>query len=124
MRAQLKWIMSADIEFDTYCPEDPTCFSFPIEMDIGPEGEEGAEIYQLTVCTPAWIAKEYQVKTVALGAGLLIVFEYNWPVILSAIEDLVSSFTADDWYTLSRKLSRVADWEFADYQPYKPDPPR
>lgn len=117
MRAQLKQILSADIDFDTYCPQDPACFSFPIEMDVGPEGEHGANIFQMTVCTPEWIRQGHRGKPIALGEGLLIVFEYDWPTIHTALEQKISSFTADDWDTLATKLSRIAHWEFADYQP-------
>ncbi|SRR6266702_2037407 len=118
MRAELKSITSADVNFDTYNPEDEDCFSFPIEMVIGYEGGQGGNLFQMIVCTPAWISRENQGKAAVIGTELLIVFRYDWPAILSAIQDLVSGCTADDWPTLAQKLSRFADWEYSDYRPH------
>ncbi|MFM0276784.1 Imm8 family immunity protein [Paraburkholderia sediminicola] len=112
-------IESADIDFDSYCPEEEDCFSFPIQMAIGYEGGKGGDLFQMTVCTPAWIAKENQGKTAVVGTSLLVVFRYDWPTILSAIREIVSAYTAYDWPTLAQKLSRIADWEFEDYRPYQ-----
>jgi hypothetical protein len=119
MRAELKSISSADIDLDSYSPEDEDCFSFPIEMAIGYEGGEGGDLFQMTVCTPAWIARENQGKTAVIGTALLIVFRYDWPEILSAIRHIAGGHSADDWTALAQKLSRIADWEFEDYRPYQ-----
>lgn len=117
MRALLKSIHSADVDFKTYWPEDESCFSFPIELEIGYEGGNGADLFQMTVCTPGWLNKENVGHTAVLGHELLIVFDYNWPMIRSYLENRISSVTADDWPTLAMKLSRFASWEFDDYQP-------
>lgn len=120
MRAQLKSIDSADIvDFDTYHPADNRCFTFPIEMVIGYEGFDGGDLFQMTVCTPEWIALENWQDIAIAGTALLIVFEYDWPAIQSRIENLVSDHIADDWPKLAQKLSRFAEWQFADYTPYK-----
>ncbi|SIO26405.1 Immunity protein 8 [Burkholderia sp. GAS332] len=119
MRAELKFIDSPDIDFDSYSPEDEDCFSFPIGMTIGYEGGKGGDIFQMIVCTPTWIARENQGRTAVVGTGLLVVFRYDWPAILSAIQEIVSACTADDWSALAQKLSRIADWEFEDYRPYQ-----
>ena len=118
MRAKLKEIVSADVDFDSYQPKDATCFSFPIEMVIGPEHTESGDLFQMDVCTPEWIRKEYGEQHVAVtGFPLLLVFEYDWPKILTHLEHLIGSYTADNWDDLSLKLSRLAVWEFMDYQP-------
>lgn len=119
MRAELKSIESADIIFDSYSPENEYCFSFPIQMVIGSEECQGGNLFQMTVCTPAWIATENQGKVAVVGTGLLVVFRYDWPAILSAIREIVSSYSADDWEALAQKLSRIAHWEFEDYRPYQ-----
>jgi hypothetical protein len=119
MRAELKSIDSADIDFDNYSPEVEDCFSFPIEMAIGYEGGKGGDLFQMIVCTPAWIAMENQGKTAVVGTGLLVVSRYDWPAILSAIREIVSAHSAPDWPGLAHKLSRIADWEFEDYHPYQ-----
>lgn len=46
MRAELKSIDSADIEFDSYSPEEEDCFSFPIQMAIGYEGGKGGIFFK------------------------------------------------------------------------------
>jgi hypothetical protein len=117
MRAKLKNLSSPDIEPLSYWPEDASCFGFLVEAQIGPENEKGAEIFQITVCTPDWIKKSYSEQKAVWGHHMLIVFEYDFSAIESEIIRYVQRFSGDDWPALALKLSRIGAWEFEDYQP-------
>jgi len=117
MRAELKGISSPDVELGTYWPEDETCFGFLIEALIGPEGEKGADLFQIMVCTPDWIKANYSDRKAVWGRHMLIVLDYDLLEIKSTISRYVESCTADDWYGLALKLSRIGGWEFEDYRP-------
>lgn len=116
MRAELKSVDSPDVDFDTYWPEDETCFSFPIELRIGPEGSNASDLFQMTVCTPGWLSKQNSGMTAVFGENLLIVFGYNWDMIHSYLENRINRIMAGDWPTLALKLSRFARWEFENYR--------
>jgi hypothetical protein len=116
MRAELKSVDSPDVDFATYWPEDESCFSFPITLRIGAEGRDAADLFQMTVCTPAWLCRENAGKTAVLGQNLLIVFDYNWAMIHSYLENRINRLTAESWSALAVKLSRFASWEFENYQ--------
>lgn len=117
MRARLKGISSADVELRTYWPEDEACFGFLVELQIGPENEQGADLFQIMVCTPDWIKAKYSDRKALWGRHMLIVFDYDLTEIESTISRYVESCTADDWHGLTLKLSRIGGWEFEDYQP-------
>jgi len=98
MRAQLKSVRSPDVDLETYWPEDESCFSFPIELEIGREGITGADLFLMTVCSPGWLANENAGRTAVFGQELLIVFNYNWPMIRSHLEKRINRITADACY--------------------------
>jgi Immunity protein 8 len=66
-------------------------------MVIGYEGFDGGDLFQMTVCTPAWISREHPEEIAVFGTRLLIVFRYDWPTIHAAIKNIVSRYTADNW---------------------------
>jgi len=117
MRAKLKGISSPDVDLPTYWPEDEACFGFLIEMQVGPECKEGADLFQITVCTPDWIKAKCSARKAVWGRHMLIVFEFDLAEIESTISRYVENCTADDWPSLALKLSRIGGWEYEDYQP-------
>ncbi len=117
MQAKIKEISSPDVELRTYRPEDEACFGFLMELQIGPENEKGADLFQIMVCTPDWIKANYFDRKFVWGRHMLIVLEYDLTEIEQSISRYVESCTADDWYGLALKLSRIGGWEFEDYQP-------
>jgi hypothetical protein len=122
MRAKLKALYVDAIEdFDTYSPEDAIAFSFLLRAMIGPEGQEGEESFDMEVCTPEWLRKNYSETDTLFGRHLLIVFDFDRKIIRKKIEDYCSHcvIANDDWPALAEKLGRIGFWEFEDYTPYK-----
>jgi len=117
MKAILKELISLELEenLEEYLPDDPANFGTWVRMMIGPENEIGAESFDIFICTPIWLNKEYSERKISWGRNMLIVFEYNLNEIRSYINKYVESCNADDWHSLAVKLSRVGAWEFENY---------
>lgn len=59
MRAEIRHLLTPDIDPDTFVPDDPERFSFLVQMLAGPLSEEGEESFQFNVCTPGWLSAHY-----------------------------------------------------------------
>ncbi|WP_344761417.1 immunity 8 family protein [Actimicrobium antarcticum] len=110
------WIDSATISLETYSPNDRECFGLWINLRVGQNEEEGSHDYQLLVCTPDWLKKEYFFKKAVWGRHMLIVFEYDLDVIKNEIYRCIESCVGTDWPTITQKVAKFAAWEFEDYQ--------
>jgi hypothetical protein len=67
VRAELKLLSSPDIDLLSYEPVDESNFGFVLEAQIGPEGRESSEIFQILVCTPDWIKGQYKAEKTVWG---------------------------------------------------------
>jgi hypothetical protein len=57
MKAELKHLHSPDVhDLRSFKPDDPTNFSIFVQAMIGLEGDDASESFDLTVCTPTWLA--------------------------------------------------------------------
>lgn len=118
MRAELKELHSPDIDLTTFLPADPKSFRFLLQAMIGPEGQEGAESFDIEVCTPTWLMEEQSRGTaprVVLGLHMMFVFSYDLSQIKGTLERYCKQCVGDDWSALTAKLARLGAWEFEDY---------
>jgi hypothetical protein len=116
MQSKLKKIHSPDIDLANYWPEDDTNFGFLLEASIGPRDSDGADIFQFMVCSPDWIKKTKHASKLVWGQHMLIAIEYDLPAILTELERRIEMTTGSDWGTIARKLNKIAQWEFDEYQ--------
>jgi hypothetical protein len=102
-----------------YRPENPECFGLWIDLNIGPDNEEGAHNYQVLVCTPDWleVTLRYEWGRAHWGRHMLIVLDYDLDLIKERITSYVEGCTGKDFWEMAQKISRIAAWEFEDYQP-------
>ena len=118
MNAALKGIICTDVDpLESYVPNDPKSFGFSLELLIGPDGQEGMESFQVTVCTPRWLEANHPPEDIILGRHYLIVFEFNYDRLLQRIEKYLRHCTGDTWQEVAEKVARLGWWEFEDYQP-------
>lgn len=114
MKAIVKGIFCDEFDLSSYSPDDGQIFSATLRIKIGPVDSEGADDFELLVCTPEWMLKHIQGPK--WGRHLLIVSEYD----LNCIEEFICSYVAQcigkDWPEIAAKLTRVFFWEFEDYQ--------
>lgn len=119
MNAELKDIFSLEIDcaLAAYVPNEPTTFAVGIRMLIGLPDTDASETFDVTVCTPAWIAAELTAERLMWGANLLVVETYDYATIELAIRNRIAQATGSTWVQIAQKISRWALWEFEDYRP-------
>ncbi|WP_086846907.1 immunity 8 family protein [Amycolatopsis kentuckyensis] len=115
-RAEIRYLLTPDIEPETYVPEDPERFMFLVQLIAGPAGEPGEESFDFEVCSPGWLAEQARGGPVS-GRHHVIVGRFDWPALVAYFEDLVARCTGADWAEVAAKLSRYGHWEFEDYRP-------
>ncbi|MDE1182570.1 Imm8 family immunity protein [Paraburkholderia sp.] len=115
MHAALKGLDSADFDPATYWPEDETCFCLWVEMTIGVAGGQGGDLFQMKICTPEWIRKEYGTLTGVFPSDMLIVFEYDWKKIEHFLRERIGRLSGESWSDLVEQIRRFASWEFDRY---------
>lgn len=114
MRAVIKGISNDVFDVGTYVPESVDNFSLSLRIRIGLDCTQGADDFELFICTPKWL--EERMWEPRWGRGLLIVREYDFSTINGLIHEYVSRCEGDSWGTIVIKLGKVFSWEFDDYQ--------
>ncbi len=113
MRAAIKRLHSPDVDIETFVP-DSDDYGFLLQITAGPENEEGEESFDITVCSPKWVARQAEIDGVLSGRHYLIVTDYS--KVKPYIQKYVSNCYGEKWDVIAEKLSRLGHWEFEDYQ--------
>jgi hypothetical protein len=87
-----------------------------VTASVGPAGEEGAEQFQFTVCSPSWLAEQPLPRGYAFARDTLLLARWDPELVERAIADLCRLTVGDTWSEVAAKLSRYAYWEFEDYR--------
>jgi hypothetical protein len=119
MISEVKSLMSTEVyDLENYRPDDYQSFCFTVTVSVGIKGEDGADMFNVNVCTPKWLLENYSKEEMLLGRHKLIVFYCDMPMILRRIRKLFDNCVGDNWAEIALKLSRVGHWEFEDYRPH------
>ncbi|MEN3931788.1 immunity 8 family protein [Microvirga sp. W0021] len=116
MKAEIKKIMSPDVDLKTYKPEKDDFFGFLIEIFIGPHDFDGSEMFQVVVCTPEWLKENMINGKVLIGYRFILIEFYDMNKIFSEIKSYVENCSGNNWQEIALKLCRFAHWEFEDYK--------
>lgn len=114
MHAIVKSISNDIFDVTTYYPEDKTNFSLNLRIRVGLDCTEGADDFELFICTIKWL--EETLCEARWGRGLLIVREYDFSTINKMIYDYVNYCEGDSWEIIATQLGKVFTWEFDNYQ--------
>jgi hypothetical protein len=118
MKAVLKDIdLGSPVGFEEFVPKDPNDFSVWITASVGPAEAEGADLFQLEVCTPSYIRNELLAGGGVWGRHKLLVDRYDPELIRKIIADRVDHCDGSNWVEVAERVARFAHWEFEDYQP-------
>lgn len=121
IRAELRSLYSPDCDdLRTLTFPDPTHFSIFIQVFVGPAGQIGQETFDLTVCSPSYLAELAQEQDLVLGYAYLVALRYDYQAIEAALRALCRRATGHTWEQVARKLDRIGHWEFSQYD--DPDP--
>ena len=116
MRAALKHLQSPDIvDLATYSPEEPKKICFLLQMMVGPAAQEGAESFDVTVCTPQWLAEHCPTDAILVGRHHLLVMEYDFARIHNSLRQRIEACVGENWEEVARQVGRLGKWEFEDY---------
>ena len=117
MKSEIKRIDSPDIScpIEQFIPVKEDDFGLLLELSIGIENEDGADIFDIMLCTPKWIMSNFGTNSIIVGLHYLIVFNFNYLEIYNKLRDLFS-VTGDNWEEICQKLCYYGHWEFQDYK--------
>jgi hypothetical protein len=117
VRAILK---SLDLDPDpSTLPSDPSEFALLARMIVGPPDTPGEESFDVTVCSPEWLAKRCrEIGGIYNPRHHLVVSVENFDVraLRAWLEARVQEVEADTWSEVGERLGRLASWEFEDYR--------
>jgi hypothetical protein len=119
IRAELTAILCSDApngDFSAYHPDNPTSFSCSLQLLVGIHNQGRGESFQLTLCTPQWLAETHAPEDIVVGKNLLIVFDYNYLHIVQWLNRYVERCTGETWEDIVKRVSALGSWEFENYQ--------
>lgn len=127
MRARLKSIHAVGISgpLDSYVPDDPEHFGFPIMVFIGPSDSDLVDSFDALVCTPSWLGENFDDPRVSrwsfespgaiFGNRCIFLRRWDYVALVDAITGLCAFHEAGDWGMLADRLGRHIPWEY-DYR--------
>jgi hypothetical protein len=100
-------------------PDDPASFVFGVQPMVGPADGPGKESFDLTVCSPEWLADQCMSGEPVNGLHHVIVGwdTYDERVLRRWIEARVHAVEADTWVGIAGQLRFLGGWEFDGYRP-------
>ena len=117
MTAQIKRLHSPDVyDLVTYVPSPGDKFGFLLQMIVGPDGEDSEESFDLTVCTPSWLAEKLGPSELLIGRHYLLIHRYEYPRLKRFLMDYCAKCEGQSWTEVAEKLGRIGKWEFEDYR--------
>ncbi len=99
-------------------PDDAASFEFGARLMVGPRDGPGEESFDLTVCSPEWLAECCRDCVPVDGLHHVIVDweSFDERVLRRWLEDRVHAVEAATWQGIANRLCRLGWWEFEGYQ--------
>jgi hypothetical protein len=94
-------------------------FEIGLLAEIGPKGEEGAELFYLTALSPSIVGNLAKDGPRFLR-HFLVMKSFDESTAKDAVERLCRRTNGPDWKSVAEKLARYMAWEFEDYQELEP----
>ncbi len=105
---------SPDVEVNVWEEGSDGTF-FLLEIEIGEEGKDRADIFAIMIATPQGIKKNAKNKIIS-DRAMLIFAEFSWQILHSKIITIVQECSANSWNESVLKLQRYFRWEYEDYE--------
>jgi hypothetical protein len=117
MRATLR-SLSLEPEPSTL-PAHESGFAFNARLVVGPADGPGEESFDVTVCSPAWLAERCRAEGIIDGLHHVVVTaaSFDQRVLRTWFEARVNAVEGGDWATVADQLGRLGSWEFEGYRP-------
>lgn len=100
-------------------PGDPAAFVFGARLLVGPADGPGEESFELTVCSPQWLAVQCRSGEPVSGLHHVIVGQdtYDERVLRDWLEARVHAAEAATWDGIAGQLRLLGSWEFESHRP-------
>jgi hypothetical protein len=128
MRAENKDFFSWDALEDgleKFVPRDPLHFAVHCRAQIGTSGSDGSDAFDFTVCTPRWLADnfnhprltrwKYESDNLLYGHRLVLMDRWDYDELNASVDLICADAVGPDWLTIGNRVSRWLPWEF-DYR--------
>lgn len=112
----LKNVDFGSVDLTTYQPDSPDNFCVWLNLLIGPDDAEGGHLFQVGICTVAWLAHQVSIKKSYVLRHMILVENFDYSLIEGVIRGLIESNQQHDWEKSVPLLSRLFAWEFEDFQ--------
>jgi hypothetical protein len=125
MRLYAKSVSSPDaFGFPNWTPDDPKDVAILVEVEIGEEGQQGADLFQVMLATPRGLERiAIQRSSVVISDRALVVMkEVSAGTFVEWLSSTLEKCAADTWVSSVERLQRYFLWEYEDYQPEQPRP--
>jgi hypothetical protein len=96
---------------------DPASFSMSARLIVGPTEGSGEESFDLTVCSPEWLAVRCREEGIVDGRHHLVVnaHDFDQRELWAWLDSRVRQAQGASWAEIAGKLGRLGYWEFEDY---------
>lgn len=95
---------------DQWQPEDPSDINISINFNIGLVATAGDNFLLHVVTANQQPDEQMEPYT-------LVVDKFNMPAILASVDGMLEQCQGENWPDIAGQLSRLMQWEFANYQP-------
>ena len=100
-------------------PPDAEEFCFLARVYAGPADGPGEESFDVTVCSPEWLAARCRDGGFFDARHHLVVDveRFDQGALVAWLGKRVQAVSGDNWKQVGEKLGRLGFWEFEDYRP-------
>ncbi|MFF2372013.1 Imm8 family immunity protein [Agromyces sp. NPDC058110] len=99
---------------------EPTEFRLHTRLTVGPADGPGEESFDITVCTPEWLARACSATGGIYDARHHVIVnldEFDKRALHDWLLLRVERVKGDNWAEIAERLGRLGAWEFEDYRP-------
>lgn len=115
MNAELRRIHSPDaVDLAVWRPDGPS-WSLHLQLMVGPAGAPGEESFDVTLCSPTWLAARASRDGIVALRHYYLCENYDYEALASYFARRVEFCTGSAWPEVAAQLSRIGHWEFEDY---------
>jgi len=94
-------------------PDEP--FYLSVTLSIGLKGEKGSDLFVVQVVNSFWLAQETAKGIQVIGRHFIITRDFDYDSLYQKIAAYCEKCTGENWEDVVPRLSRLAEWEYEDY---------
>lgn len=115
VHAVLRDLLTPDVEsLRHWVPSEQPAIQ--VQAIVGPSDGPGDESFDLTLCTPAWLAQLAARDGIVDGRHHLVVAdELDVDRIEAFIRKRIETSCGETWRDVAERVGRLGRWEFEDY---------